>query len=171
MPNSIIFDLESNSKHIADVSKIWCLSFSQLDANKVHTITAGGIDAGVPLMYTRIRKLFQPGITLIGHNIIAYDLPVLAKLVFKCPVEVLYKRYKIIDTLVISRVLDPDRDGKKHSLEDWGKRLGGEQKVEQKVWTEFDPNMITRCESDVRLTEATLKTLQKEISKNEAYTA
>lgn len=158
---SLTFDLESNAKKIEDVTKIHCLSFSTDNIN-IHTRSAYGIEAGVPLMYRKIIDVFKRVDTLIGHNIIAYDLPVLAKLVFKCDVQKLYDRYKIIDTLVISRALNPDRESG-HSLENLAKFLKCEAKVQQKQWAEFEPNMITRCESDVRISIKVKEYLEKEI--------
>lgn len=113
---------------------------------------------------------FKNAEILIGHNIIAYDLPVLAKLVFKCPVKKLYDTWEIHDTLVMSRALDPDRDGKRHSLADWGRRMGGEQKVEHESWDTWDPNLVTRCESDVRLTEKVYNELIKEVNQYARFT-
>lgn len=167
---SILFDLEANAKVPEKVTKLWCLSYMYIDTPEdIYTITAGGIEAGEPLMYRRIRDRLKPGDTLIGHNIIKYDIPVLAKMVFNCQVKDMYKRYKIIDTLVISRALDPDRDCKRHSLEDWGRRLGGDQKVEQETWDEWDYNYITRCTGDVNLNYRTLQVELDEISKYESY--
>lgn len=165
---NIIFDIETNGIDINTVDKIWCISVCTLDVEGVKT----------PIFRTFSDYHNQPNrsiavfkqiledsfaiskLTFIGHNIIAYDLPVLAKLLFKCPVSELYKRFNIIDTLVVSRVLNPDRNG--HSIEDWAARFGGEQKVQQEQWQVFDPNMITRCESDVRLNYKILKALQTE---------
>lgn len=65
---------------------------------------------------------------IIGHNIVDYDLLAL-KLYFK--IEYIIdeqctlngRPVRITDTLVLSKVLNPDRYGG-HSLDEWGKRLG-----------------------------------------------
>ena len=65
---------------------------------------------------------------LCGHNIIEFDIPVLEKLnMFKF-------EGRIVDTLVMSRTLNPDRDGG-HSLAAWGKRLG-HKKPEHEDWSQ-----------------------------------
>lgn len=154
---SLLFDIECNNKYVNEVSIIWCFSFC-LDLGEEITY-----DFRDPQTEVKVKDLFNRVDTIIGHNIIAYDLPVLAKLVFKCPVKELFKRYKTIDTLVLSRALDPDRDMKKHGLGDWAKRLGGEQKVKQSTWAEWDDNYLVRCPSDVRINKKVLSVLQQEI--------
>lgn len=92
---------------------------------------------------------------LIGHNIIGFDLPVLQKLwgVNYCIEPDIFNdsKVKIIDTLVWSRYLYPDRPGG-HSLEAWGERLG-HLKLEHKNFTTYTPEMLEYCKNDVLLTE------------------
>lgn len=106
---------------------------------------------------------FIPGnYELIGHNIICYDIPLMQKLLYQCK-DVNFG--DCVDTLVMSRVLNPDRLGG-HSLEAWMERFGGEKKVKQEQWLEFDENMIARCQSDVLATERVYLELLKEIRTN-----
>lgn len=88
---------------------------------------------------------------LIGHNIIQYDLPAIEK-VFKYK----YKGSKV-DTLVMSRLLNPkrllpmhaiDRRAGPHSLYAWGVRLGVD-KPEHSDWDNFSEDMLHRCSEDV----------------------
>lgn len=59
----------------------------------------------------------------IGHNLCDYDFPYLEKLL-----GFSWTKDQVFDTLVLSRLLFPDRPGG-HSLGAWGERLG-EQKID-----------------------------------------
>jgi DNA polymerase-1 len=92
---------------------------------------------------------------LIAHNGIGYDFPLLKKLygwTFKG---------KVVDTLIMSRLLDPKRmvpfncENKKagpHSLECWGYRVG-RGKPEHNDWENFSEEMLHRCTEDVEILE------------------
>lgn len=101
---------------------------------------------------------------LIMHNGIGYDLPLLKKLygyTFKG---------KVVDTLIISRLLNPKRlvpfncPNKKvgpHSIEAWGYRVG-RGKPEHNDWEVFSEAMLHRCSEDVEILELVYKALMKE---------
>lgn len=97
---------------------------------------------------------------VVGHNIIDYDLPTLAKLFGDN-----FKINKVFDTLVLSRMLEPDRLGG-HSLKSWGKALGilkgdyGDAEGED-VWETFNEDMFVYCERDVDVTVTLYLTLCK----------
>lgn len=139
----LVFDIEANGL-LPEATQIWC-------------VVARDIDTG--LTYTTHCKLgnFCPmghidqATELIGHNIIEYDLPLLKKLYNWEPEP----SVKITDTLVISRVLNPDRAtpiGLKggHSLDAWGKRLG-RYKPKHEDWSKFSEEMLHRCSEDVEI--------------------
>jgi len=158
--DKIVLDLEANGL-LAAVDTMWVLSASPLDSDEILTTTWKG-DGSYAESHIELIKLIKRYSMVLGHNIINYDIPTLRKL---------YKAFwkgqrwpKPRDTLVLSRLLYPDLKlpeqligiGKKigpHSLEAWAYRLKGELKVEQEDWSEYDPNMVLRCESDVRLTK------------------
>jgi len=94
---------------------------------------------------------------LIGHNILDYDLPVLEKITGFKPND----KTRITDTLVLSRLSNPDRrchpkqlkDGYKagpHSLGAWGYRVGV-GKPEHEDWSTYSEDMLRRCKADVRI--------------------
>lgn len=106
---------------------------------------------------------------LIGHNIIDYDLPTLNKVlgyVFKG---------KVVDTLIMSRMLNPKRflpphaENKRagpHSLYAWGVRCGVD-KPEYDAWNEgFTEEMLHRCAEDVRINVRTYHMLMEEAEKS-----
>jgi hypothetical protein len=106
---------------------------------------------------------------LCSHNGIDYDLPILQKLCGWKP----KKHHKIVDTLVMSRLLNPDRvavEGTRapHSVEAWGKRLG-RWKPDIEDWSVFTPEMLHRCAEDVEIQHMIFQTLCHEagLKKNE----
>lgn len=86
---------------------------------------------------------------VIGHNVIDYDIPTLVKLsgkAFTCP--------KVFDTLVLSRMLEPDR-WQGHSLKSWGIALGllkGDYGEQENAWDVFSEEMYEYCLRDVEVT-------------------
>jgi DNA polymerase I-like protein with 3'-5' exonuclease and polymerase domains len=138
----LIFDIETDD---LDATKIWCIVAKELDG-KSYRFTPDEIEDGI--------KLLQDADTLIGHNIIGFDLPVLGNLYnFKY-------NGKIIDTLVMSRLYNPVRENG-HSLKTWGYRLGI-PKQEQPEFESYTPAMLNYCEQDVILNEAVYKYLLDE---------
>ena len=86
------------------------------------------------------------GGSLCGHNLIGYDVPVLHRLWgLRIP------QYRVVDTLVLSRLFHPDLDGG-HSLAAWGTRLGF-PKGEHSEWEELSDEMVEYCKRDVDVTE------------------
>ena len=138
----LIFDIETDD---LDATKVWCIVAKELNG-KSYRFTPDEIEDGI--------KLLQDADTLIGHNIIGFDLPVLGNLYnFK------YKG-EIIDTLVMSRLYNPVRENG-HSLKTWGYRLGI-PKQEQPEFESYTPAMLNYCEQDVILNEAVYKYLLDE---------
>ena len=138
----MIFDIETDD---LNATKIWCIVAKEVDG-KSYRFTPDEIEDGI--------KLLEQADTLIGHNIIGFDLPVLEKLYnFK------YSG-KVIDTLVMSRLYNPVRENG-HSLKTWGYRLGV-PKQEQPEFDSYTPVMLNYCEQDVILNEAVYKYLLDE---------
>lgn len=116
---------------------------------------------------------------VIGHNIIKFDIPALQKVYPWFELD----ESKVIDTLVMSRLIWPDlgdRDVKlikqkrlpprlrgSHGLKAWGYRLGvlkGEF-AEETDWSEWSEDMQSYCEQDVEVTQALWELIQsKEVS-------
>ncbi len=133
----VVFDIESNG-FIDHTSVDYTASpYKLLDSYKLHCITAKDIDTGEIYTfaqeecYTKFPKWSKQVTMLIGANIINFDM-----LVLKLALGLDYKiddvdmfdgRPVIIyDTMVCSKVLNPDRYGG-HSIEAWGKTLGLEK--------------------------------------------
>lgn len=102
----------------------------------------------------------------IGHNILGYDLPAIENVL-----GYVYKGKKV-DTLLMSRLQYPKRpythqakDKKKamaiHGLYAWGVRVGID-KPDIDNWEEYTPEILHRCEEDVKINVAVYHELMKE---------
>jgi DNA polymerase-1 len=96
---------------------------------------------------------------IVGHNIVAFDLPALKKL-FNWEPD---KSVKVYDTLILSYVLDYRRFGKGgHSLDAWGNQLGL-LKIDFNDYSKFTQEMLVYCERDVDLNLLVFKKLMTEL--------
>ena len=156
---SLIFDIETNGL-LRDVSTIHCLAIHDLVTKETISYNDTGNEEPV---VRGIQRLADAD-TIIGHNIIGYDLPVIRKLYswFKSPACV-------IDTLLLSRLYHPDMikvDKKhnwkymplklygRHSLESYGYRLGEFKGSFGATtdWQDWSQEMEDYCIQDVHVT-------------------
>ena len=96
---------------------------------------------------------------IVCHNLIEHDLPLLEK------IHGYKHRGKVLDTLVMSRLLNPERMGG-HGLEAWGERLG-RAKPDHEQWDHYSPEMLFRCTEDVEINYLTYQYLMKEAGLDE----
>lgn len=157
--SDLVFDIESDG-FLPTVTTIHCIGLCDLNNLKTRVYYGKEIeDAIIQLANAR---------TIIGHNIIDYDLKVINKLFPE-----LYSNFTSnpLDTLVWSRLLHPDRQGG-HSLKAWGKRLGFEKgsleddedegEESESIWAQLTEEMLVYCDRDVGLTVKVLNALRKE---------
>jgi len=143
----LVFDIEANGLFF-EADTIWCIV--AIDENdKVYSFKPDTIKEGI--------EFLQSADKLIGHNIIGYDIPVIKKLY---NID-LHKTSKVLDTLVLSRISNPVREGG-HSIEKWGYRLGGVQKQQHDDWSKFSEEMLSRCIKDVKINKTLFNYLKKE---------
>lgn len=140
-------DLEGDGL-LEEVTKIHCGVFLSLDGKDKRTFSPlEGKD-----YIQKMLAFMDTCPCIVFHNGYGYDHPVLKKLYgyeFKG---------KKIDTLVLSRLLNPKRPvpphcpvkGKPHSIETWGYRVG-RGKPEHNDWEEFSKEMLHRCSEDVEI--------------------
>tara|TARA_R110000772_G_scaffold116878_2_gene222077 strand:- start:700 stop:2454 length:1755 start_codon:yes stop_codon:yes gene_type:complete len=140
-----VFDIEADG---LDPTKIWCIVAVETTTGKVFKYDPTQLEQGL--------KLLESAEKLIGHNILGYDIPVIKKL---CGVDLLEGK-KIVDTLVLSRLFNPSREGG-HGLESWGYRLQY-NKIEFKEFECYTPEMLEYCERDVLLNLRVYRNLQLE---------
>ena len=129
----IYLDLEANG---LTPDTIWCVVTRENGVSTVH------YDADT------LCEALDGSVSVVGHNLIGYDLPVLERL---WGVSVAPER--IVDTLVLSRLEDPNRLGG-HSLRAWGERLGF-PKGDHDDWSKLSQEMVDYCIQDVAVTQAT----------------
>tara|TARA_B110001454_G_scaffold90092_1_gene85971 strand:- start:2833 stop:4665 length:1833 start_codon:yes stop_codon:yes gene_type:complete len=163
----LVFDLETNGL-LDKVDKIHCIGLAVVGA-KAGQLYANELGTFMNYEFTSFEcldealDLMKDADTLIGHNIIGYDLPVLKKLLNWSPRE----STKIVDTLVMSRLVHPDLkeiDAKErkvdlkmwgsHSLKAWGQRNGElkDSYGETADWSKFTMEMAKYCIQDVQVT-------------------
>lgn len=130
-----VFDIEANG---LQPTEIFCLVAMDTETGKVYEYGPDQIDKGV--------ELLQNADKLIGHNIIGYDIPVIKNLK---GVDLDDGSIKIVDTLVLSRLFNPTREGG-HGLEGWGYRLR-HRKIEYDNFEYYTPEMLKYCVQDVSL--------------------
>jgi DNA polymerase-1 len=132
-----------------------------LDAKVIHVLVAKqvGVEGNYVIRSPKAFAKFAEGVTeWIAHNGIGFDIPVIEKLWgYKIPLS------KTTDTLVLSRLFEPQRKGG-HSLKVWGERLG-DFKDEFSDWSAYSEEMKEYCKQDVHVTELLYNHLMQEGSK------
>lgn len=162
----LVFDIETNGLY-PEVTQLFCITILDTRNNEYKQYSEDRCTKGVLWLYEQ----WQQGEMVVGHNIINYDLPVLAKLYswFKITQEL---KDNTVDTLVLSRLIfshleDTDaalmRKGvlpkklyKSHSLKAWGYRLGelkGTYGEAKDAWDKFTPEMLEYNKQDVVVTK------------------
>lgn len=165
--NKIVFlDIEANGLKPWEVTEIFCVCIEDMDGvtgkitkpeipNKeypLHTLSQRSLEDEKAFLI----KTLNEADLIVGHNIIMYDAPVLKHVWnVEIPLE------KTFDTLLVSRLLQPDREGG-HSLKMWGERVGV-VKLDFTDFTAFSDEMLRYCRQDVKITKETYKRLQREM--------
>ena len=130
---NLVFDIETDA---LEATKIWCIVAQDVDTSKFYLYGPSQIREGVKFLYKADK--------LIGHNIIGFDIPVIKRLVGYDLSE-----KKIVDTLVLSRLFNPVREGN-HGLESWGYRLSTHKK-DKPDFQNYSDEMLSYCKADVEL--------------------
>lgn len=130
-----------------------------LDATKVHCIVAKDVDSGrvypfPPDMIHGFRDWSRGVKQFIMHNGLSFDAPVCNRLLGTD-----IKPSQIVDTLVLSQLFNPIREG--HSLKAWGDRLGF-PKGDVETFEVYTPDMLEYCKQDVNITHKLFQILQSE---------
>lgn len=147
----VVLDLETNG-HKDECDTIWCCVAKNIDTKEVHKFDC--------FNFEEFNSFFSKITMWIGHNIIDFDIPVMKRIL---NLEV-SKDCKIVDTLVLSKLLNPERY--QHGLEYWGDEFGI-QKPPIDDWTVNGPDKLHRCEQDVLINERLYDHLLTEAKANE----
>lgn len=162
----LIFDIETNG-FLDKMDRVHCMAVVNTETMEKVAFRPYQVEEGVRLLQESI----DGGCHICGHNIIKFDLPALQKVFpwFHVPRE---KRYLIVDTLVLSRLIYPNVEdwdyslfrkgaipGKligTHKLEAWGYRLGVLKGTyghdTENPWETFTEEMLAYNEQDVEVT-------------------
>ena len=146
--SNLVFDIEADG---LDPTKIFCIVAQDVDTMDVFTFDNTQLEEGYGLLRAADK--------LIGHNIIGYDLPAIKDIT-----GLDLSNKKIVDTLVLSRLFKPTREGG-HGLESWGYRLKfnkGEYGANQDAWDAYCPEMLEYCKRDVELNTKVYQQLRVE---------
>lgn len=139
-----VFDIETNG---LDPDTIWCMSLLDVDTEEQFSY-------GPEVLGHGLLKLMD-ATKLIGHNILGFDIPVIKNIT---GINLFNKT--IVDTLVLSRLFNPVREGN-HGLERWGYALGC-AKIKFSDYDNYSEEMLKYCEQDVYLNYKVYKALKKE---------
>ena len=139
---------------------VFDIETDDLKATLVHCIVAQDMDTGEIYKYPPSKlsegyELLANADTLIGHNIIGFDIPIVEKFG-----GVDLSHIPVIDTLVLSRLFNPNRGGG-HSLENWGYILKF-KKIEFQDYLNYSKEMMDYCVRDVQVNALVLKKLREE---------
>ena len=143
----IVFDIETNG---LDPSKVWLVWAYERDTKEF--VLFSGDTVSNFSQYIKDMGACK----VIGHNIIAFDIPVCERLLGTD-----FSKCEVVDTLVMSRLSQPSRDGG-HSLESWGARLNF-AKGDYDDWLNFSQAMVDYGKQDVALNERVYQILLKEL--------
>lgn len=157
---SLIFDLEADGL-LKEATKVHCIALCDSESGEVWSYGPTEIEKGLDELYNAD--------VIVAHNGTTYDLPLLRKLYGwnRRPGQ------RLIDTLVVARLLQPnikEDDYKRidfppkligsHSLRAWGIRLGELKGDYDGPWDQWSERMQIYCEQDVRTTHRLLRHLK-----------
>lgn len=154
----LAFDIEGNGLNevtlgkkdacVPEADRIWCAATCNVETGETQGYKEDELGAFMDAL--------DSADVIIGHNIFGYDIPLLERLIRKLKID----RSKIYDTLVVSRMMWPDKPmlpGQSHSLEAWGKMLN-ESKIEYTGgWDVFSEDMLQYCIQDTVVAAAIFK--------------
>ena len=140
-----VFDIETDGL-LDELTKIHVLSWSNDMGEVKHTHD-----------YDEMRYVLLNSETLVGHNIIRFDIPAIEKVL---GIEV---KARLIDTLALSWYLHHDR--MKHGLEGYGEDYGVPKPV-IKDWNTLTPQEYAhRCAEDVKINNRLWRDLDLKLNK------
>ena len=145
---NLLFDVEADG---LKPTKLFCIVAVDVDTKELYSFDIDNLTEGLDLLASAEK--------LIGHNILGYDIPAIEKVT---GVKLSHK--KCVDTLVLSRLFNPVREGG-HGLESWGYRLHyikGDYGKKEDAWDCYTPEMLEYCKRDVLLNLKVYDALKKE---------
>ena len=166
---SNMLDFTSLPYKLNSEAKLYCVVIRNVETDQVFYAVEGEVTEAW------LKTTLADATEIILHNGIKFDLVAL-KLFGILDYEVGYldkedklfgKPVKIVDTLVRSRLLNPDRYGG-HSLKAWGLALG-EHKGDYTDFSCYTQEMLDYCIQDTKVTTLIYKTLAEEYNNYEGW--
>ena len=160
-----MLDFSSFPYKLNSDARLWCIVIRDVDTNEVTVLKS---ESGDTITKEMLQNALHGTTEIIAHNGIKFDFISLKLFgvlgytvgylgqddaIFGIPV-------KITDTLIRSRLFNPDRYGG-HSLDAWGKKLG-EPKGNFHNFESYSDEMVTYCIQDTNVTALIFKELEKE---------
>jgi DNA polymerase I-like protein with 3'-5' exonuclease and polymerase domains len=141
----LVFDIETDG---LEATKIWCIVAQDVETRRIYSYG--------PHQLEQACTLLDSADCLVGHNIIGFDIPFVRSILNKPDFA---KGKDILDTLVLSRLFNPTREGG-HSLEQWGHTLGF-KKIKFDDFSRYTDTMLNYCVRDVELNTETYYALKE----------
>lgn len=145
----VVSDIETNGLEGSD--KLWLCGGKDLTTGEIHKFENCHED---PVSKAAAIKWYESADLIIGHNFIQFDAVMLNKLLKPRLID----PKKVIDTLIVSRLVDYDIDIPKgakspHSLQAWGMRMG-KHKGDYHDFSQFTDEMVEYWYQDIEVTSA-----------------
>ena len=145
----VVSDIETNGLEGSD--KLWLCGGKDLTTGEIHKFENCHED---PVAKAAAIKWYESADLIIGHNFIQFDAVMLNKLLKPRLID----PKKVIDTLIVSRLVNYDIDIPKgakspHSLQAWGMRLG-KHKGDYHDFSQFTDEMVEYWYQDIEVTSA-----------------
>lgn len=135
----VVIDIEANG--LENPTKVWLVVCKDIDTGQLYVFRRPSDDEKEKERFL----VFASGVkTWIGHNVLDYDFRVLASLL-----SLTVDRSKVIDTLILSRLIDYSRP-KGHSIEAYGEEFGL-AKGKFNDFSKYSQEMEDYCVRDVEI--------------------
>ena len=147
---SVVLNIEANG---LKPDKIWCVTGIDVDTGEETVFRNVHDNEDTKVACRRYISSFG---RVIGHNCIRYDLPSIHRIVGGLEMGLEPTAPAVVDTLVVSRLLDYPRSGG-HSLAAWSTVVGVEKSI-QPPWDAFSEALVDHSLQNCRITLALYKT-------------
>jgi len=124
-------------------SRIWVICAEDIDTGEQWTFLN---PSHIQEEKDRFIDLCKSADKFVMHNGLGFDAPVVNRLIAEGTIDL----DRVVDTLVVSRLVKYDVEGGSHSLDAWGQRLGF-PKGKHSDWSKLSQEMIDYCRQDVNV--------------------